>query len=166
LAGLEVGLKSLDGLGEGERRRREEMVESLKAEKGDLIRMVEAGVRSSGFTRPDTSSQTPSQNQHMPGHFPAPAAGRVFGKRQSPEETAETRPLDDRGLLQLQQTKMDGQDDQLKELSKLLNRQKVMGEEIHREIGEQNDLLDDIEVEVGKVGGKMARAKREMNKLE
>jgi regulator of vacuolar morphogenesis len=165
---LENGLKGLEGLGEGERRRREEMVEGIKAERGDLMRLAEAGVRTSAFhpashTQTPSSTSTSSTSNNMPGHF-APS-GRVFGKQQPPQETSETRPLDDRGLLQLQQTKMDGQDDQLKELSKLLGRQKVMGEEIHREIGEQNDLLDDIEGEVGKVGGKMARAKRDLNKL-
>jgi len=166
--GLERGLKGLEGLGDGERKRREELVEGLKSERGDLQRMAEAGVRTSGFNHTSTNLTNATTNsnstttQTMPGHFPS---GRVFGKAQPPQETSETRPLDDRGLLQLQQTKMDGQDDQLKELSKLLGRQKVMGEEIHREIGEQNDLLDDIEGEVGKVGGKMARAKRDLNKL-
>ena len=67
--------------------------------------------------------------------------------------------------MQLQQTKMDDQDGQLEELSKILRRQKDMGDEIHREIGEQTEMLEDIEGEVGRVGGKMARAKRQMNKL-
>ncbi len=92
------------------------------------------------------------------------STGRVFGKK--PEETEETRPLDDRGLLQLQQQKMNGQDQQLTELSKILQRQRGMGEEIHREIGEQTSMLEEIEHGVDKVGGKMARAKRDMNKLK
>ena len=91
------------------------------------------------------------------------APGRVFGKKA--EETDETRPLDDRGLVQLQQNKMDGQDDQLRELSKLLQRQRGMGEEIHREIGEQTEILEEIEHGVDKTGNKMAKAKRTMNKL-
>lgn len=92
-----------------------------------------------------------------------PQPGRVFGKR--PEETDETRPLDDRGVLQLQQTKMDGQDSQLRELSAILQRQRGMGEEIHREIGEQTEILEEIEHGVDRTGGKMARAKRQMNRL-
>jgi regulator of vacuolar morphogenesis len=91
------------------------------------------------------------------------ASGRVFGKKA--EETDETRPLDDGGLLQLQQAKMDNQDGQLEQLSQILRRQRGMGEEIHREIGEQTEMLEDIDNEVGKVGSKMARAKRQMNKL-
>ena len=157
-------------VGEGERKRREEMVEGLRNERGDLQRMAEAGVR----TMRDVSTASTASNSSfagggsglMPGAMPGamPAAGRVFGK-QPPQETAETRPLDERGLLQLQQVKMDGQDGQLEELSKMLRRQKDMGEEIHREIGEQTEMLEDIEGEVGRVGGKMARAKRQMNKL-
>jgi regulator of vacuolar morphogenesis len=164
-------------VGDGERKRRGEMVESLRNERADLGRMAEAGVRtsrevmggSSGFSRTSGSGTTSgvmpggSASLWGNGNSAQPATGRVFGKK--PEETDETRPLDDRGVLQLQQTKMEGQDDQLKELSKILQRQRGMGEEIHREIGEQTAMLEDIEHGVDKVGGKMARAKRNMNKL-
>ena len=172
--GLEQVAKSL---GEGEKKRREEMVEGLKNDRGDLQRMAEAGVRTlrdaSSSMGTSGASGSSMRSSHMPGAMPGAAwggvnggvgAGRVFGK-QPPQETGETRPLDDRGLVQIQQVKMDEQDGQLEELSKVLRRQKNMGEEIHREIGEQSEMLEDIEGEVGKVGGKMARAKRQMNKL-
>ncbi|WVR03454.1 hypothetical protein IAU60_000445 [Kwoniella sp. DSM 27419] len=170
-------------LGEGEKKRREEMVQGLKVEREGLGRMAEAGVRSSGFrdvssgpagTGPgaassafapgNTSSAGGSLNS-LPGTFPHVQTGRVFGARAPPQETTETRPLGDRGLLQLQATKMDGQDEQLRELSKILNRQRQMGEEIHQEIGEQNDLLDEIESGVDKTGRKLGKAKRQLNRL-
>jgi len=178
--GLEKGLGgTAGGIGEGEKRRREEKVEGVKEERGNLQRMAEAGVRSSGFNR---DSPTPNASHTsagsgtgaMPGGTGSlwapppgsgPAPGRVFGSRQPPQETSETRPLDDRGLVQLQQNQMTNQDDQLQELSKLLQKQRVMGEEIHREIGEQNEMLDDVDTEVGKVGNKMGKAKRQMNRL-
>ena len=116
---------------------------------------------------------TAGSNFSMPGGNPSiwgngtagshVQTGRVFGKK--PEETDETRPLDDRGVLQLQQTKMDGQDQQLRELSSILQRQRGMGEEIHREIAEQTEILEEIEHGVDETGGKMARAKRQMNRL-
>ena len=166
--GLERGLKEvMGGLGDGEKKRREEMVQGLRAERANLQRMAEAGVRTT-FNRDasttSTNTSTPGGSSLLFGANP-PSTGRVFGKKAPPQETAETRPLDDRGLLQLQQTKMQGQDQQLEELSKLLQRQKGMGEEIHREIGDQTEMLEDIDGEVGRVGGKMARSKRQMNKL-
>jgi len=163
-------------VGDGEKRRREEMVEALKNERGNLNRMAEVGVRTnregSGFASHSAGEGAgagsgggtmPGGSSSLWGSAQATPAGRVFGKK--PEETDETRPLDDRGVLQLQQSKMDGQDNQLRELSKLLQRQKGMGEEIHREIGEQTEILEEIEHGVDKTGNKMAKAKRTMNKL-
>lgn len=44
--GLVRGLESIGkAVGDGERKRREDMVEGLKAERGNLSRMAEAGVR-------------------------------------------------------------------------------------------------------------------------
>lgn len=153
------------------------MVDGLKNERGNLSRMADVGVRTNreamggsmssiGGSMPGGSSLwVPSGGGGGSGSglVPPPARGRVFGKK--PEETDETRPLDDRGVLQLQQQKMGNQDEQLKELSKILQRQRGMGEEIHREIGEQTSMLEDIEHGVDKTGAKMAKAKRQMNKL-
>lgn len=60
---------------------------------------------------------------------------------------------------------MKEQDAQLGVLSGLLRRQRVMGEEIAGEIGAQNELLDQLEGGVERFGGKMARAKRDLNRL-
>ncbi|WRT63662.1 uncharacterized protein IL334_000585 [Kwoniella shivajii] len=177
-------------LGQGEKKRREEMIQELLVEKSNLSRMAEAGVKTtfnstsnsnansgsnpnSAFSSHTSSAFAPSANggggsggsiNSIPGGFPH--QGRVFGvKPQAPQETAETRPLDDRGLLQLQSSKIDNQDDQLKELSQILQRQKKMGEEIHQEIGQQNELLDDIESGVDKTGRKLGKTKRELNRL-
>ncbi|WWD22381.1 hypothetical protein CI109_106872 [Kwoniella shandongensis] len=173
---LETGLKGLVGsLGEGERKRREEMVEGLRVEKLNLGRMAEAGVKAgSGSAFSSRSSPSPSSSafaptssaSSMPGALPQSAApGRVFGSKPPPQETSTTRPLDDRGLLQLQQTQMGNQDEQLKELSNILQRQRKMGEVIHQEIEEQNELLDEVESGVDKTGRKLGKAKREMNRL-
>lgn len=184
LDGLEKGLGRLTGLGDGEKRRREEMIEGLKVEKGNLTRMAEAGVRASGFGSATSGSAGTDSGIGgggsggggvMGGTMPGGSSslfgsshaqpGRVFGKAAVSQETSETRPLDDRGLLQLQQTKVSHQDEQLGELSKVLQRQRKMGEEIHQEIGEQNEMLEDLEGQVDKTGGKLARAKRTMNRL-
>ena len=180
---LERGLKEIEkGLGEGEKRRRQEMLDGIRVERGDLQRMAEAGVRTNRDTGGGSSSSPAASafgggagggpRATMPGGLPGMSPwgnatlapqGRVFGQR--PQETEETRPLDEQGLLQLQQTKMDDQDGQLEVLSGLLRKQRNMGEEIHKEIGEQTEILEEIDGEVTRVGGKMARAKRQMNKL-
>lgn len=174
LDALEAALGGLK-VGDGEKRRREELVENFKVERDNLRRMIDAGVRTARDTTSTSaiSNSSASAGNTMPGGSSAlfagmpnqPKTGRVFGRQQPPEETTETRPLDDRQLLQLQQTKMENQDGQLGELSKILRRQRKMGEEIHQEIGEQTEMLEDIDQEVGKVGGKLQRAKRDMNKL-
>ncbi|OXG30167.1 hypothetical protein C367_01842 [Cryptococcus neoformans Ze90-1] len=175
LEALEKGLTQLRDIGEGEIRRREELIEGLKVERGSLARMAEAGVR----TAPSLSgngvtagSETEGRRgeafswalpgQSMPGALPS---GRVFGGRQPPQETEQTRPLDDRQLLQLQTNHMAQQDDQLQNLSRLLQTQRRMGEEIHQEIESQNELLEHIEQGVDKTGRKLGKAKREMNRL-
>ncbi|KIR55065.1 hypothetical protein I315_02302 [Cryptococcus gattii Ru294] len=178
---LGKGLTQLRDIGEGEMRRREELVEGLKVERESLSRMAEAGVRSApslsgnGTTagsgtaagngadgrRGETSPWT-LPGQPMPGALPS---GRVFGARQPPQETEQTRPLDDRQLLQFQTDTMAQQDDQLQNLSRLLQTQRRMGEEIHQEIESQNELLEHIEQSVDKTGRKLGKAKREMNRL-
>ncbi len=156
---LEKSLPELS-LAAGEERRREDMVANLRAEVGNLHRMAEAGYR--------PAHRTPPPEANMPGAMPesnsafAPKA-RVFGKKA--QETAETRALDDRGLVQLQQTKMGQQDEQLGALSGLLRKQRRMGEEIADEIAVQNEMLDQLDSDVTRFGTKMARAKRDMNRL-
>ena len=93
----------------------------------------------------------------------AAAQGRVFGA--AALETEETRALDDRGLLQLQQQHIDTQDDQLSQLSAILKRQKELGVAIGVEIDQQIEMLDSLSGEVDRVGGKLAGAKKQMNRL-
>jgi regulator of vacuolar morphogenesis len=169
---LDKGLEGVDGLGVGERTRREGMVVTMRDELGNLERMAEAGVR---VTTANVGAKSDGNRSSSPANDTARAAllgqppppSRVFGSTASttsPQETAETRPLDDRGLVQLQQQQMDKQDTQLQSLSSILRRQMTLGNEISREIGEQNEMLDEVSTEVDRVGGKLGRAKREMNR--
>ena len=172
LESLDKGLEGVEGLGQGERSRREGLVLGLKDEVGNVDKMAEAGVRVSSNHSASTSmgrSGTPvneNDRKALLGGGAARPAGRVFGAaaHQAPQETAETRPLDDQGLLQLQQHQMDNQDSQLEQLSSVLQRQLRLGQDIGKEIGEQNDMLDDLSTQVDKTGGKLGRAKRQMNR--
>jgi regulator of vacuolar morphogenesis len=159
-------MPALQALGDGERRRRSDLVQALRSEHANLLRTAEAGVRRA--TPPSSGASTP-----MPGGLNSAgssgmqqlAPGRVFGRRSPPKETAETRPLDDRGLVQLQYARMSNQDEQLGALSSILRKQRAMGQEIHSELAVQNEMLDQLDTDVSRVGTKMARAKRQMNRL-
>jgi regulator of vacuolar morphogenesis len=90
---------------------------------------------------------------------------RVFGVPQPPKETEQTRPLDDQGLLQLQQAKMDQQDAQLGQLTAILQRQKQLGTAINNELAQHIELLDGLANDVEQVGGKLTSAKKQLNRL-
>lgn len=180
---LERGLASLEGLGMGERHRREGLVGVLKDELNNLEKMAEVGIRISTINPPTTARSSPGIDRSAtstPGNDTNRSAlfggtssaaqstsgiGRVFGSAAStPQETAITRPLDDSGLIHLQKTQMDNQDDQLQALSEVLIRQRRLGEDIGREVGEQNEMLDGLATDLSRTTGKMGRAKRELNK--
>lgn len=175
---LESALGRIEGLGTGERQRREGMMGTLRDELANLERMAEAGIRVATNTMAMASRSSPNvdrSNTSTPANDanraallgsvatrPAAATGRVFGA--AAQETTITRPLDDVGLVQLQKTQIDTQDSQLRLLSETLARQRLLGEEIGREIGEQNEMLDGLTTDVDRTAGKLGRAKREMNK--
>ncbi|KAJ9070024.1 hypothetical protein DSO57_1012721 [Entomophthora muscae] len=75
-----------------------------------------------------------------------PKSRRVFGK--APSETAETRALDNDGLLQLQKSKMEEQDQYLSQFSSILARQHQIGTHIGQELEVHNQLLKDLDTSV------------------
>jgi regulator of vacuolar morphogenesis len=176
LEALDKGLPLVEGLGQGERSRRQGMMEGLRDEALNVEKMAEAGVRvappshASGSGSPSGSrTHTPPINESARTALLGPTStgsSRVFGSaaRSTPQETVHTRPLDTDGLVLLQKTQMEDQDAQLTQLSAVLQRQMKIGQEIGREVSEQNEMLDEISGEVDRVGGKLGRAKRQMNR--
>ena len=172
--------KGLEALGEagmiqGEMQRRTDMVARLQDDCEKLGKIV-AAARQNVRPRPASafieSSINPAERAALlgggsgspPDH--ARPVTRIFGAPQpQPRETAETRPLDDHGLLQLQKNKVEHQDEQLNNLSSVLKRQLHIGVAIHTEIEEQNKILDELNTDVDRVQGKIGTAKRIMNKL-
>ncbi|KAG8907482.1 hypothetical protein FRB99_004058 [Tulasnella sp. 403] len=171
-----VGLlaKGLDdlriaGMSDGEVQRRGDMVSRLQDECEKLGKMVVAS-RQAGraFSSNSAADRNPAsqidRDAQLGPNKPAGApVTRVFGA--AALETEETRPLDDTGLVQLQQTQIDQQDVQLSQLSTILQRQKQIGLAIGAEIEQQNEMLDRLTVDVDRVGGKLAGAKKQMNRL-
>ncbi|KAI8995572.1 syntaxin [Trametes punicea] len=173
---LEEGLRTLAmaGLSEGELQRRTDMVARLRDDCDKLAkivtvsRMTARGIGSAAERNPasatDRSALLSSSSGSTQGGFNRPVA-RVFGQAAQPRETEQTRPLDDHGLLQLQQMQMEQQDTQLAQLSTILQRQKQLGLAIHQEVKEQIEELETLDAEVDKVGGKLTSAKRQLNRL-
>ncbi|KAM5535410.1 hypothetical protein V8D89_010932 [Ganoderma adspersum] len=175
---LEDGLKGLglSGMSAGELQRRTDMVARLRDDCEQLAKIVTAarttsrGIGTAAERNPALATDreallgSPPGSSGMPGGFSRPVA-RVFGQKAQPVETEQTRPLDDQGLLQLQQTQIDQQDAHLAQLSTILQRQKGLGLAIHQEIKEQNEELDALTSEVDNVGAKLTKAKRDLNRL-
>lgn len=174
---LESGLEALGlaGMSEGELQRRTDMVARLRDDCEKLAKIVTvARMTARGIGTAAERNPAPAGDREallgsgsgggMPGGFSRPVA-RVFGQAAQPAETEQTRPLDDHGLVQLQQTQMDQQDTVLAQLSTILQRQKQLGLAINQEIREQIDDLDALTTEVDQVGGKLTSAKRQLNRL-
>ncbi|KZT06913.1 syntaxin [Laetiporus sulphureus 93-53] len=170
---LEDGLRTLgmSGMSEGELQRRNDMVARLRddceklAKMVTVARMTARGLGSSAERNP----AAPSDRAALVGTssltgFSKPAT-RVFGTAAPPRETDRTRPLDDHGLVQLQETQMAEQDQQLAQLTTILQRQRHLGLAISDEVARQIEDLDDLTNNIDRVGGKLSNAKKQLNRL-
>lgn len=91
---------------------------------------------------------------------PQTTLGRIFSMaREPPQETDKTMALDNRQLLQQQQLVHKQQDQELEQLRKIIGRQKQIGEAIHREVEEQNEMLDEFSAEVEASSDKLKSAR-------
>lgn len=175
---LVSGLDSLvvqSGMSEGELQRRTDMVARLQDDCEKLAKMLTVGSRhqtsaSSASAARNTSSDRAALFGSGGGGGAQPSVSskpiaRVFGVPQPPKETEETRPLDDHGLLQLQQAKMDQQDAQLSQLTAILQRQKHLGNAINSELAQHIELLDGLHNDTERVAGKLTAAKKQLNRL-
>ena len=144
--GEDSGRRRRDGdgivLGEGELRRRKDLLVNARKEKDgleDLLNAMaakgrlDAAVASMEDKEALVGSAAASSNSNRK---PGARSGRVLGK-----ETERTRELDNQGLLQLQRETMEDQDLGLEELRKIVARQKELGIAINGELQVQNDLL-------------------------
>lgn len=143
LTELTRGLEVLGrgGMTQGEVQRRSAMVQRLQGDVEELGKKAGSGPRvGSGRNYGgggDGEEEAPSVARQalLGGGGNAPT--RVLGapaKGGAGVETAETRPLDNGGIMQLQQQYMDEQDTQLEGLTAALRRQRHLGEMINQEL--------------------------------
>ena len=176
VAGLDALVKQ-SGMSEGELQRRTDMVARLQDDCEKLAKMLTVSASRLTSLSPSASAarNTTAGSDRAAllaggggGGEPAVSSkpiARVFGAPPPPKETEETRPLDDHGLFQLQQTKMDQQDAQLGQLTAILQRQKQLGNAINNELAQHIELLDGLSNDMDRVGGKLTAAKKQLNRL-
>ncbi|KAJ1743789.1 hypothetical protein LPJ78_001149 [Coemansia sp. RSA 989] len=157
---------------------------NVASSSGDRSALLDGASSASGSTRVIGWAGSGNNGLHrMPGSMPmhsqgmaqqgmsdsgsrqAPRSRRIFGNSNPPQETNETRGLDNQGLLQLQNDRMQEQDRIASEFSLLLRRQREMGHAIGDELDLQNQLLTELDQDLDRTGNKLAAARRQANRL-
>jgi regulator of vacuolar morphogenesis len=177
LGQLQAG-KGGEKLGEGEIRRRKDLLGRARKEREGLEGVLNSFVSHSGRTngvagrsaplRRDSDDASIRSNNSMPGAFPSgPSVGgrRVLGGP-PPKETERTRQLDNQQVLQLQQEIMQAQDSDVKDLSSVVRKMREMGLAINEELVEQQTLLEMLDQDVDRVDGKIRVAKNRIGKIK
>ncbi|KAF1801532.1 Phox homologous domain-containing protein [Mucor lusitanicus] len=157
---------------DGEARRREDKLNSLKVEKDVLVQLVNA-------TRQDLTKSTkkkPQQNVKRAattGHHTKVGGGRAFGsallkqqQQQKLQETEFTKGLDNQELLNYQTQVMKDQDLHIEQFSQLLGRQKELGVAINHELENQIDVLESLDIQVDNTQTKLAFANKKLSKIK
>jgi len=180
---LEEGLRGLaegargDRLGEGEVRRRRDLLGRARKEREGLEGVLNAWVVRRGD--PTVALATEGQKgvlfdgqgsgSGMPGAFPgagvAGSSRRVLGGGPA-KETDKTRELDNDGVLLLQKQIMQEQEMDVEGLTKVVRRMKEMGIAINEELVEQGQLLEMLDQDVDRVNAKVEIAKKRVGKIK
>lgn len=170
--GLRV-LKDTGRLGEGEMRRRRDLVAAARVERDGLDKLssslAASGAASAGGGRQGVASA--SERSALIGHGGSSisssagprAGGRVLGAPLS--ETERTRELDNDGVLLLQRDVIKEQDQDVDALARIVRRQKEMGLAIHDEVNRQIDMLDSMNNDTDVLGRKLGVAKDRAKRL-
>ncbi|EAU93034.1 hypothetical protein CC1G_06754 [Coprinopsis cinerea okayama7 len=173
LLGKSLQQLAMAGMSEGELQRRTDMVGRLQDDCEKLGKVVavarQAGSRGQISSNPmERSAASETDRRALLGSSSSSKpARRVFGASSSspPKESETTRPLDNVGLFQLQKQQMDQQDDQLSQLTTILQRQRQLGEAINHEVTLQIEMLDDLSSGVDRVGNKLSATNKKLNRL-
>ncbi|KAJ5552216.1 hypothetical protein N7494_001594 [Penicillium frequentans] len=177
---LEEGLKNLGGrgtqsknssttsLGDGELRRRKDLLINARKEKDGLEDLSHAMATKSKLDHAVASIQDKEALMNVGngdfginnGRRTPAKSGRVLGK-----ETERTRELDNEGVLQLQKQMMQHQDASVEELMKIVIRQRELGTAIHEELNVQNELLKMADEDTDRLKSKLDVGKKRIGKI-
>ena len=168
LKGLSEGKNGVEKLGDGEVRRRRDLLGRARKERDALEGVLNSWVTRSSAAAHSRSPSPPTsaKTKTTPGAFPtgpSQSSRRVLGA--PAKETERTRELDNEGVLQLQQQIMKEQDLDVEDLAVVVRRMKEMGVAINEELVGQGQLLDVLDQDVDRVGGKIDVAKKRIGKI-
>ena len=174
-------------LGDGEVRRRRDLLAAARREREGLENLLGAMVRKERvdqvvgegvrgredkmalFGDQSRAGEQQQQQQRAGGEVgggrQGGGGGRGGGRVLGGKETEKTKQLDNQGVLQLQQTMMSEQDEDVMVLAKAVARQKELGMQIQEELAVQNDMLDLLDEDVDRVQGKVDVARKRVNKI-
>jgi regulator of vacuolar morphogenesis len=147
-------------LGDGELRRRRDLIATARMERDGLDKLSNSMSSSGGASGSKGQASSSDKAALLQGGRPA---GRVLGA--PAPETDKTRELDNQGVLLLQRREMDSQDQALDELAAIIRRQKEMGMDINEEVERQNEMLEQLDEDTGRVQGKLKIANRRIKKF-
>ncbi|KAK8022748.1 vacuolar morphogenesis 7 like [Apiospora rasikravindrae] len=150
-------------LGEGEIRRRKDLLAAARVDREDLDKLS-SSIAPNMKTGVHGSSGMPSAADKVAllGDRPR-ASGRVLGAPLP--ETDRTRELDNQGVLQLRQQMMQEQDQDVESLTKIVQRQREIAEEINSEVARQNEMLEAVDDDVSRLDKKTNIAKKRVKNL-
>ncbi|KAL2816788.1 hypothetical protein BDW59DRAFT_175703 [Aspergillus cavernicola] len=155
------GDSAFGALGEGEIRRRKDLLTNARKEKDGLEDLLNAMAAKS---RVDNAVASIKDKEALVGSAggrkPTARSGRVLGK-----ETERTRELDNQGLLQLQRETMQDQDMDVQELMKIVHRQKELGIRINEELEVQNEMLRLVDEDSSRLEQKVDVGKKRLGKI-
>ncbi|PYI30317.1 hypothetical protein BP00DRAFT_436948 [Aspergillus indologenus CBS 114.80] len=148
-------------LGDGELRRRRDLLINARKEKDGLEDLLNAMAAKS---RLDSAVASLADKEALmrpaTGKKAGRAAGRVLGR-----ETERTRELDNAGVLQLQKQMMQDQDGAVEELMRIVHRQKELGVAINQELVVQNELLKLTDEDATRLGDKIDIGKKRIGRI-
>lgn len=192
LTALTTGLQALqkspqDGrrLGDGELRRRRDLLAAARVEKEGLETLSASLARASESGSPGGGSRSSSSLSMNMGRRDVQApetgdraalfagassstrggrtGGRVLGAPLP--ETERTRERDNGGMVQLQKEMMAEQDEQVETLARIVQRQRELGLAVKHEVDQQIGMLAQLDEDTERVGAKMKVARERTRRL-
>lgn len=166
LRALEQGLRDMADtkkLGDGEVRRRRDLVASARGERDGLEKVSASVAHAAASSALNGTVNSGDKAALLARSSTGGSARRVLGAPLP--ETDRTRELGNAEMLQLQRTQMAEQDEDVEELAKIVRRQKEMGLAIQDEVGRQNEMLGNMDDNATRLAAKLDVGKKKVRKL-
>ncbi|CAK4028713.1 related to syntaxin [Lecanosticta acicola] len=165
--GDDAGWGGAKRLGDGELRRRRDLVGAAKKEveglEGVLRSMASKTAAASSSINKNATATDGDKAALWQGTSAAKPGGRVLGGPL--KETERTRELDNSGVLQLQKQVLQEQDEDVLSLGKTVAKLKDMGMTINEELVIQNEMLGLVEQDSDRLQGKIDVARSRIKKI-